>query len=106
MVGQGKLGDETKKLYEHCLAICRMNEGPDGINTVIGNNQLGNFHLKVGTKYKMDTIPRNEHLCLARTYFMEAKRVWTKIRGPGNNNTEECSFALSVIARDLSLILC
>jgi hypothetical protein len=70
LVGQGKLGDETKQLYERYLAICRRNEGPDGINTAIGNYQLGNFHLKVGTKYKMDSIQRNEQLRLARPYVI------------------------------------
>lgn len=38
---QCKLGDETRRLLERSLAIFIRNTGKDGINTVVGNSNIG-----------------------------------------------------------------
>ncbi len=41
---QGKLGDETKQLYESYLAIMIKNEGLDGINTAVGYENFTDYY--------------------------------------------------------------
>jgi hypothetical protein len=55
------------------------NEGVDGINTAIGNNNLGEFHLKSGYEHLKDSQTRNEQLRLAKPYYKEAIRIFTKL---------------------------
>jgi tetratricopeptide (TPR) repeat protein len=71
LVAQGKLTDEAKELFERYIAICIRNEGVDGINTAIGNNNLGKFHLGSGCKHLMDSKKRNEQLRIAKPYYTE-----------------------------------
>jgi hypothetical protein len=47
---QGKLGDETRGLYERCLAISIRNQGPDGSNTAIANHNLGLFYSSLAVR--------------------------------------------------------
>jgi hypothetical protein len=44
---QGKLGDETRGLFERSLAISIRNKGPDGVNAAAGNYSIGQFYQKL-----------------------------------------------------------
>jgi hypothetical protein len=98
---QGNLGDEVKELFERSLAIYVKDEGPDGINTSIGNTNLGLFHHELaGTCSFADE--RKEHLRLSRSYYTGALRISRKIFGPDHHNTIEAASHLSRISRALS----
>jgi hypothetical protein len=77
---QGKLGDETKELYERSLALHVRNQGPDGLNTSMGNGNLGNYHYQLFTK-KVTLKDMRKQLLLARGYYTEVVRICTKIFG-------------------------
>jgi tetratricopeptide (TPR) repeat protein len=98
---QGNLGDEVKKLYERSLAIDVKHEGPDGVNTSIGNRNLGHFHQELaGTSLSTEQI--KEHLQLSKSYYTEALRIYTKIFGPAHQDTIKAASDLSDISHLLS----
>jgi hypothetical protein len=51
MLSIGKLGEETKKLYESSLSCDIINEGPDGANAANNNANLGDFKHMYISKY-------------------------------------------------------
>jgi hypothetical protein len=82
------------ELYKRSLAIDVKHEGPDGINTSIGNKNLGHFHRKLaGTCLSAGEI--KEHLHLSISYYTEALRINTKIFGPDNHESIEAALDLS-----------
>jgi hypothetical protein len=97
---QNKLGDETRELYDCFLAGAIMNEGPDGINTAIGNFNLGLLHLNLADTQTADD-KRKEYLCLAKSYLNEAIRISTKIYGPIHQHTIQNTSILSAIESKL-----
>mmetsp|Transcript_26520 Transcript_26520/g.25381 ORF Transcript_26520/g.25381 Transcript_26520/m.25381 type:complete len:470 (+) Transcript_26520:206-1615(+) len=101
MTKQGKLGDEVMELYKRSLAIKIKHEGLDGSNTSIGNANLGIYYHQRGAK---DSSPgkRKEHFSLAKSCFIEALRINTKIFGPTHLETIEAASTLSQISRLIS----
>jgi hypothetical protein len=100
---QVKLGDETKRLYERYLVISIRHEGPDGSNIAIGNNHLGLFHFKLA--YEQATVDlQRKQLLLAKSYFEEALRIYSKIDGPIHLDTVKASSLLDVALSELSQI--
>lgn len=53
---EGKLGDETKSMYERALFNYIRNHGPDALNTSITSSNLGNFHYKLSRTNKCADI--------------------------------------------------
>jgi hypothetical protein len=100
---QGKLGDETRRLYERSLAICIRNKGPDGLNAANGNFYIGDLHNKLARNQSTLSAMRI-HLLLAKFHFIEAQRIWSKIYGPTHPNTVGISSGLNVVLRQLSQI--
>jgi hypothetical protein len=100
---QGKLGDETWGLYKRSLAISIRNQGPDGVNTSGGNFNIGTFYHQVA--YIQPTVDsKQKQLLLAKSHFVEALRIRSKIDGPTHPSTVNVSFCLNIVLRDLSLI--
>jgi hypothetical protein len=101
LMSKGKYGDETKKLFERFLATSIRNEGPDAANTASGNTSLGTFHYELA-KRQLTAGTKKEQLCLARSYYIETVRIWTKLYGSSNSKTIEYVSRLSHIELDLS----
>jgi tetratricopeptide (TPR) repeat protein len=99
---QGKLGDETKKLYDCSLAITIRNEGLDGINTASGNANLANYHVDLARR-QVNSDTKKEHLCLAksRSYIKEAIRIYTKLFGSAHPQTVKATSKLADIESQL-----
>jgi hypothetical protein len=103
LMNQGKLGDETKELFERSLAICVVSEGPDGSNTAAGNIFIGLFYHNLATMQSVISIKRTQ-LLLAKSYAEEAVRIETKIHNPSHPNYVTAASVLSDILRELSII--
>jgi tetratricopeptide (TPR) repeat protein len=98
---QGKLGSETKELYERCLVNNIKNCGPEGHNTAVTNFNMGNFYYKrAKTSQSAETM--NEHLLQSKSKYNEALRTYTKLLGPDNSRTVEASSRLSFVTHMLS----
>jgi hypothetical protein len=98
---QGKLGDETKGLYERSLAISIRNEGPDGLNVATGYCHIGEFYEKLAIKQSTVDAART-YLILAKSHHEQAQRIYSKIYGPNHPNTVDASSRLNVVIRILS----
>jgi tetratricopeptide (TPR) repeat protein len=97
---QGKLGDETRGLYERSLAISIRNEGPDGFNAATGNYNIGEYYQELAIKQSTVDAMRT-HLTIAKSHFVEAQRISSKIYGPTHPNTVDAASRLTVL-RQLS----
>jgi tetratricopeptide (TPR) repeat protein len=100
---QGKLGDETKELFERFLAISIRNEGLNGNNTAAGNANLCNLHKDLADG-QLIADKRKEHLCLAESYMKEALRISTKVHGAANSRTIDFAAKLLAINRRLLMV--
>mmetsp|Transcript_23972 Transcript_23972/g.23015 ORF Transcript_23972/g.23015 Transcript_23972/m.23015 type:complete len:135 (+) Transcript_23972:2-406(+) len=101
LTSQGNIGDEPMELFERCLAIDIKNEGPDGANTAISNFNLGIFYHRLADTQQ--EIQRHaEYLCLSKSKFEEAVRIYTKIFGLDDPQTTRASSQLSIISLKLS----
>jgi hypothetical protein len=98
---QGNLGDEVKELFERALAISIKNEGPDGVNTSIGNTNLGYFYRKLAFT-DLTSEENIKHLHLSKFYYTEALRIKRKIFGLAHHNTIDAASDVSDITRALS----
>jgi tetratricopeptide (TPR) repeat protein len=97
---QGKLEDETKKLYECSLAISIRNEGLDGINTAIGNTNLASYHLDLAHK-QANSDTKKKHLCLAKSSVKEVVRSYLKCFGSADPQTIKATSKLAYIESQL-----
>jgi tetratricopeptide (TPR) repeat protein len=101
LMAQGKLGDETRGLFEHFLAISFRNSGLDGPNTATGNYHLGSYHAHQETTVDVKQT-RQTQLLLAKSYFEEALRIFLKIYGPTHPHTVAAASQLAIVSRELS----
>jgi len=98
---QGKLGIETKELFERCLAIEIKNFGLEGFSTAASNINLGSFyHLQAEASQSVGR--KKELLSLSFSKLKEALRIFTKLFGPDHPNTVQASSQLSIVTRKLS----
>jgi hypothetical protein len=98
---QGKLGDETRGLYERSLAISIRDGGPDGLNVATGNYNIGVFYEQLAVKQStVDAI--QTYLTIAKSHLVEAQRIYSKIYGPTHSNTVDAASRLNVVIRTLS----
>jgi hypothetical protein len=101
LLTQGKLGDETKKLFERSLGICIRNEGPDGANTAVVNHDICQFHYKIAMT-SSTAHTKQTQLLLAKSYCDEAIRIEIKIHNPTHPNRVIAVSLLSAVLRELS----
>jgi hypothetical protein len=71
---QGKFGDQTRGLYECSLALSIRDEGPDGLNTAIGNCSIGLFYYLLAKKQSTVNSKRTQ-LLLAKSHLIESERI-------------------------------
>jgi hypothetical protein len=98
---QGELGKEIRGLYERFFACSIRNHGPDGLNAAIGNNNLGEFCYKLARKQPTVDAKRTQ-LLLAKSYYEDAQRIYSKIYGPTHPSTADASSQLTIVLRELS----
>ena len=72
LVGQNKLGDETRAVLHRSLDIFILNLGPDAQQVGVVNKSLGVFHYMYN---------RGEYVH-AKPFFKETLRIYTKVHGP------------------------
>jgi tetratricopeptide (TPR) repeat protein len=100
LISQDNMGDEAMKLFEHHLANDTKYYGPDGPNAAISNLNLGNFYHRLSDRQQI--VRREiEHLCLSKSKYKEAVRIYTKIFGPENPQTINASSELSIVLHKL-----
>jgi hypothetical protein len=93
--GQGQLGDETRGLYERCVANSIRFGGTDGSDTASGNLNLGNFYYQLaGVQTTVDL--QHRQLLLAKAYFEEIHRIGSKIYGPIHPDTVKVASQLEL----------
>jgi tetratricopeptide (TPR) repeat protein len=98
---QKNLGDETRELFEHSLAIDIRNGGPDGINTAVGNLNIGNFCRQLaGIQSTIDS--KRTQLLLVKSHYEEALRIDLKVYGPNHPDTVDVTSQLTSVLRELS----
>jgi len=101
LMSQNNLGNKTMELFERSLANDTKYYGPNVTNTAISNFNLGLFYHRLA--YKQQIARREiEYLCLSKSKYEEAARIYTKIYGSDNQQTIGASSKLSLISRRLS----
>ena len=75
LLSQDKFDDETRAVIQRSLYIHLLNLGPDAKNVGIANHSLGVFHEKRGD------------FVLAKPFYKEALRIYTKVQGPDHPET-------------------
>jgi hypothetical protein len=83
---QCKLGDDTRGLLERSLAISIRNTGKDGLNTAVGNSNIGQFYHELAV-LQSTADSRPTHLLLAKSHLEEAHRIYSKVYGPSHPDT-------------------
>jgi hypothetical protein len=101
LMSQNKLNDETKGLFEYSLAIAIKSDGPDSQNTGIGNVHVGIFYMQLACSQCSVDLKYNQ-LLLAKSHFLDACRIYTKIHGPNYQNIVEIKSVLHFIFNELS----
>jgi hypothetical protein len=99
----GQLGDETKGLYEPCLAIYILNEGPDGSNTASRNYNLGYFNCQLA-RVQTTVDLEQKQLLLGKAYFEESHRIRTEIYCSTHPITIDTLSELPIVLSELSNI--
>jgi hypothetical protein len=87
---EGKLGIETRELFERSLAIDLKNFGLEGLNTAASNNNIGNFYHQQA-EASLSARIRKEHLSLSLSKLKEALRIFTKLYCPSHFNIMKAS---------------
>jgi hypothetical protein len=100
---QGQLGDETRGLYERCLANSIRNEGPEGLNTAVGNTNLGLYYDQLAGVQTTVALKQRQ-LLLAKAYFEESYRIGLKIYGSTHTETVAAASELADVSIELSRI--
>lgn len=102
MLSSGKLGEETKKLYESSLSCDSINEGPDGANAANSNANLGFYYAQVAEK-ELNNVMKKKHLLKAEKYYHEAMRITVK-RNDEMEKTAEYAMNLFEVKEMLEML--
>jgi tetratricopeptide (TPR) repeat protein len=97
---QKKFGDETRVLFQRCLAIFVRNEGPDELNTALANLKIGRFYHQL-SRLQTTVDSFRAQLLLAKSHFQEALRIYLKIHGPSYPPAVSASEQLTQVLKDL-----
>jgi tetratricopeptide (TPR) repeat protein len=101
LLGQNKLGDETRGLYERALALTVIHGGPDGVNAAGVNSNFGDFYLQLAmVQLTVDSL--QTHFLLAKSHFEETRRILLKMYGPTHPNTVKVKSTIAMILSMLS----
>jgi tetratricopeptide (TPR) repeat protein len=98
---QGKFEDETKRLFEHSLAICIRNEGPNGVNSAMVSMNIGLYYFQLARRQPTIDTER-EYFLISKSYIEEGLRIKTKIHGPTHPDSVRAASLLSAIRSVLS----
>jgi hypothetical protein len=98
---QGKLEDETKRLFERSLAIYIRSEGPGGVNTAMATANVGLYYYQLAEGQPTVDIKR-KYFLISKSYIEEGFRIQTKILGPTHPNTVDAAYFLSSLVNELS----
>lgn len=98
---QGKLGDETRVLYEQALAVQLKNQGPYGGGTAVGNQNIASFYYGRAQK-ELTVESKRTQLRLAKSHYEEAFRINLKVHGPTHKMTLDAQTRLEDVVSKLS----
>jgi hypothetical protein len=76
---EGELWKVAKELYQHSLAIYVKVEGLDGVNTAVGNTNLGHFYFYLALQTHRNSSKKREYLQHSIAHFEETFRIYSKI---------------------------
>jgi hypothetical protein len=76
---EGELWKVAKELYLHSLAIYVKVEGLDGVNTAVGNTNLGHFYCYLALQTHRNSTKKREYLQHSIAHFKETFRIYLKI---------------------------
>jgi hypothetical protein len=94
--GKGPGDERILTLAKESLAIILKNQGPDGRDTAVSNNNLAVYYYQ--QVFVLTTIPAQEaSLKLAKTHILEAIRIYSKVYGPTNKSTLDAKATLANI---------
>jgi hypothetical protein len=83
---QDNFGEETRELFERAVAVPLRKEGPDGLSTAMGNNNIGRYYYDLAG-LQLTKKTKKKHLRLAQTHYQEAFRIYLKKYGPTHEKT-------------------
>jgi hypothetical protein len=99
---QNKLGDETREFYARALAIFKRSEGPDGINSVTGNESFGSYYVQLAMYGPQPTLAsKRKYMLLSKSHLEEGHRIFLKLLGPYHEDTKHVQTLLAMVARAL-----
>jgi hypothetical protein len=99
---QGKLGDETRKLFERSLAVSYQIQGPNAQDTAAGNIYLGQYHRKLA--WEQLTVESRREQLISKGYLEEGLRINTMIHGASHPDTVHDASILSMVLSLLSTV--
>jgi hypothetical protein len=103
LMGQSRLGNETRGLYERFFSNSIVNFGPDGVNTAAGNRNLGEFYRQLpGVQTTVDL--KQKQLLIAKAYYEESHRIRLKIYGSTHTKTVDAASQLATVESELSTV--
>ena len=103
LCSQLKFGNETRGLYERCLAISLKHTGPDGYNFGVANNSIGMFYQKLaGIQLTIDL--KRTQLLLAKFHLEECLRIYSKLYGPTHSINLNAESVLASILSELTIM--
>jgi hypothetical protein len=103
LMSQGNVGEETKKLFVRYLINLIKNEGADGINTAVGNADMGRYYKQLA-EVQPTVALKKKQLLLAQTYLDKAIQTRTRVHGSVHPDTVRLINCLAPVLRDLSRI--
>jgi hypothetical protein len=102
-MSEGNVGEETKKLFVRYLINLIKSEGPDGINTAVGNADMGRYY-KQFAEIQSTVALKKKQLLLAQSYLEKAIQTRTRIYGSVHPDTVRLINCLAPVLRDISRI--
>lgn len=98
---QGKLGNETKELFERALAIYTDFFGPNMVNRAVTNARLGSYYYMLAhTQQIAETKKENLHLSIS--FYKESLRFYETWFGLDNSYAIEYKKMLSIVSKKLA----
>jgi tetratricopeptide (TPR) repeat protein len=97
---QGKLGDETRILFERTLNTFVREGGLGGINTAIGNMSIAVYYQHLA-EVQTSVESKRTQLLLAKSYFEEAMQIQSSRYGPTHPETIQVYLRWDVVVKEL-----
>ena len=101
LLSQGKLGDETRILFERSLAISFQTQGPNAQDTAVCNIHLGQYHQNL-VREQLTLESKREQLLISKGYLEEGVRIDIMIFGATHPDTLSDASELNIVLYMLS----